>query len=106
MEAFNHTLLADVGRPVTTTGAMKLNSKVDWTVVDQDSADLTPKQMQQRSWLLVDIKRMTFGRRLIQTREGLIGLGPGSVIVGDLVCMLFGGHVLYVLREKKAMLFL
>ncbi|KAH7333797.1 hypothetical protein BKA66DRAFT_435785 [Pyrenochaeta sp. MPI-SDFR-AT-0127] len=51
--------------------------------------------------MLIDIKRMTFGRRLFQTRAGLIGLGPGFAEIGDLVCVLSGGHVLYVLREKN-----
>ncbi|KIM99219.1 hypothetical protein OIDMADRAFT_20001 [Oidiodendron maius Zn] len=50
--------------------------------------------------MLVDVKRTTFGRRLIKTRTGLIGLGPGFAEVGDSVCVLFGGHVLYVLRKR------
>lgn len=100
VEAFNHTLLADIGRPVMTSDALQRGMKVDWAVVDQDPACLTPEQKQRRSWMLIDIKRTTFGRRLIRTRAGLIGLGPGLAEVGDLICMLSGGHVLYVLRKK------
>lgn len=100
MEAFNHTLLADIGRPVITSETLERGMKVDWDLVDQDSACLAPEQKQRRSWMLVDVKRTTFGRRLIRTRAGLIGLAPGFAEIGDLVCVLFGGHVLYVLRKK------
>ncbi|KAK5625785.1 hypothetical protein RRF57_001501 [Xylaria bambusicola] len=101
MEAFNHTLVADIGRPVIASDILERGMKVDWAVVDQDPACLTSEQKQRRSWMLVDIKRTTFGRRLIRTKAGLIGLGPGFAEVGDLVCVLSGGHVLYVLRKKK-----
>ena len=100
MEAFSHTLLADIGRSSKDSGTLKRGMKVDWAVVDQDPASLPPEPKQRRSWMLIDIKRATFGRRLIRTKAGLIGLGPGFAEVGDLVCVLDGGHVLYVLRKK------
>ncbi|GAW14441.1 hypothetical protein ANO14919_038440 [Xylariales sp. No.14919] len=75
--------------------------KVDWAVVDQDPACLTSEQKRRRSWMLVDIKTTTFGRRLIRTRAGLIGLGSGFAEIGDLVSMLSSGHVLYVPRKKN-----
>ncbi|KAI1163058.1 hypothetical protein F5B18DRAFT_621826 [Nemania serpens] len=84
MGAFNHTLLADIGRPVIASEALKRGMNVDWAVVDQDPACLTPEQKQRRSWMLVDIKRTTFGRQLIRTGSGLIGLGPGMAEIGTL----------------------
>jgi hypothetical protein len=51
--------------------------------------------------MLAGIKRTTFWRRLIQTRIELVGLGPGFAETGDLMCVLFGDHALYVLRKKN-----
>ena len=102
MEAFNHTLMADIGMSVVNSEAHIRGMKVDWDILDQDPINLTAEEKQRRNWMLMDIKRTSFGRRLIQTREGLIGLGPGSAEIGDLVCVLFGGHVLYVLRKEQS----
>jgi hypothetical protein len=49
--------------------------------------------------MLIDIKMMTFGRRLFTTRGGFMGLGPAAAQVGDKVYVLLGGQVLYVLRD-------
>jgi hypothetical protein len=100
MEAFNHTLVADIGRPVITSDCLERGMKIDWDIVDEDPAYLTPEVKQKRSWMLTDVKRTTFGRRLIKTATGLVGLGPAYAEVGDFVCALFSGHVLYVLRKK------
>jgi hypothetical protein len=37
----------------------------------------------------------------VLTRVGLTGFDPGFSEIGDLVYLLYGGHVLYVLREKN-----
>ncbi|KAI0454258.1 heterokaryon incompatibility protein-domain-containing protein [Xylaria acuta] len=39
-------------------------------------------------------------RYLLRTRKGYLGLGP-ACRVGDLVCILFGGEVPFILRRKK-----
>ena len=101
IEAFNHTLVADIGRPKTDCETLERGMQVNWAVVDQDPKTLTPPQNKRRSRMLIDIKRTTFGRRLIQTKSGLIGLGPGFARTGDLICVLFDGHVLYVLRKNN-----
>jgi hypothetical protein len=38
-------------------------------------------------------------RRLFYTRDGRIGLGPKDTKCGDLVCMLYGGRPLFLLRH-------
>jgi hypothetical protein len=38
-------------------------------------------------------------RRLFATSNGRIGLGPATLEVGDKICVLLGGEVLYVLRR-------
>jgi len=44
------------------------------------------------------VSQVSFGRRLFQTDTGYLGLGPKAMRVGDLVCVLFGGRVPFVLR--------
>lgn len=39
------------------------------------------------------------GRKLFITRKGHLGLGPGALQEGDVVCVLFGGIVPFVLRR-------
>ncbi|KAF2735902.1 hypothetical protein EJ04DRAFT_434201 [Polyplosphaeria fusca] len=46
------------------------------------------------------MKSSTFGRRFFLTKRGFMGLGPAATTLGDSVCVLFGGQVLYVLREN------
>lgn len=40
------------------------------------------------------------GRRMFKTRDGKLGLAPPAAQTGDIVCVLSGGDVPYVLREK------
>ena len=47
-----------------------------------------------------NMKYATSDRKLFATDTGFIGLCPNNAEVGDLVVVLFGGHVPYVLREK------
>jgi hypothetical protein len=47
-----------------------------------------------------NMKHATSDRKLFATDTGFIGLYPNNAEVGDLVVVLFGGHVPYVLREK------
>jgi hypothetical protein len=64
-----------------------------------DKSKMTALERQRQSWMLIDVKAMTFGRRLFQTSRGFIGLGPAACNLNDNVCVLLGGQVLYVLRE-------
>ncbi|CAK1365309.1 unnamed protein product [Cercospora beticola] len=41
---------------------------------------------------------VTKGRAILRTQSGRIGIGPYGTHEGDLVCALYGGDVLYVLR--------
>jgi hypothetical protein len=51
-----------------------------------------------RNFLQVAIKQTTFGRRIFWTAQGYLGIGPASMAEGNIICVFFGGHVLYVLR--------
>jgi hypothetical protein len=39
-----------------------------------------------------------YGRRLFVTENGHLGIRPAAIQDGDIVCILFGGSVPYVLR--------
>lgn len=41
------------------------------------------------------------GRKFFCTKEGYFGLGPQSLMEGDLCCVLFGAKVPFVLREVE-----
>jgi hypothetical protein len=47
----------------------------------------------------VEVKSMVAERRLFKTKSGLIGLGPRVLRSGDICCILFGGHVPFILRR-------
>lgn len=59
-------------------------------------AYITSPLNRQRS---IDVARkVCYGRRKFVTENGYIGIGPASIREGDLVCVLFGGCVPYILR--------
>ena len=101
LEAFNRTLVADIGRNDITTDELQRGFAVDWNLLNTRTSDLSLLDKKRRIWMLIDIKQTTFGRRLFETEAGLIGLGAAATDVGDSVCVLFGGQVLYLLREKS-----
>jgi hypothetical protein len=50
----------------------------------------------------MSISLMSFSRRLFITRDGYIGLGPGTTQAGDAVYVLRGSNVPFVLRQSEA----
>jgi hypothetical protein len=103
MEAFNHTLVADIGQQ-DTQGEWELLSRgfaINWDLVRRDRDTLTAVERQRQSCMLIDTKRAAFGRRMFTTSRGFMGLGPSDARIDDQVCLLFGGQVLYVLRAQE-----
>ncbi|RDL30835.1 uncharacterized protein BP5553_10180 [Venustampulla echinocandica] len=47
---------------------------------------------------LAAAQRSSYGRRQFFTENGYMGLGPAAMREGDLVCVLFGGCIPYILR--------
>ena len=39
-----------------------------------------------------------YGRRPFRTQNGYVGLGPAHMMKGDIVCLILGARVPYVLR--------
>lgn len=50
-------------------------------------------------WTVTTALRACYGRRQFVTENRYIGIGPAAMKKGDVVCVLFGGCVPYVLRE-------
>jgi len=100
LQAFNRTLLADIGRKWIHSDQLQRNCAVEWDLIDSTPSELTLVDQKRRMRMLIDVKQTTFGRRLFQTDGGLIGLGAADTAAGDRVCVLFGGQVLYLLRPK------
>ena len=46
--------------------------------------------------------RVHEGRRMFRTTDGGLGLAPSRAKPGDVICVLFGGDVLYVLRSSSS----
>ncbi|RII09756.1 hypothetical protein CUC08_Gglean005746 [Alternaria sp. MG1] len=102
MEAFNHTMVADIGRRNPQSDSdLSRGFAIDWDLVGQDRRYLTAEERRRQSWMLVDTKMATFGRRLFETSRGFIGLGPAAAQIDDEICLLLGGQVCYVLRTRK-----
>lgn len=100
MEAYNHTLAADTGRKNSESDCeLSRGFAIDWELVERNKTDMTAAERRRQSWMLVDIKMLTFGRQLFTTSCDFMGLGPAADQVGDEVCVLLGGQVLYVLRN-------
>ncbi|KAF4626151.1 hypothetical protein G7Y89_g12010 [Cudoniella acicularis] len=45
------------------------------------------------------IASCTAGRRFFITKKGYFGIGPAGIVVGDRVCILFGGKTPFILRK-------
>ena len=99
MQAFNRTIVADIGRrDLEKDSELSRGFALDWELVSRNRNNMTAQDRQIQSWMLIDTKMMTFGRRVFETSRGFIGLGPAAAQVDDQICLLLGGHVLYVLR--------
>jgi hypothetical protein len=97
VEAYNHTLVADI-RSVGSAGELARGLAIDWELLAMEREQMTDAEFQKQTWLLTDVSLTTLGRRLFRTSRGLMGLGPAAAQIGDQVCVLLGGQVLYVLR--------
>ncbi|KAK5135055.1 hypothetical protein LTR08_005715 [Meristemomyces frigidus] len=96
-DAFRTTVVADV-RFVAAYQAQR-GCMARWDVFDKRIDEQTVEHRELRYGLDIIITQMCFGRRLAHTEDGYMGLVPGASQTGDTVCVLFGGSVLYVLRD-------
>ena len=71
---------------------------MDWELTDRASVLKTPEELDRHYRMMTDLDNTTFARRMFVTSCGFMGLGPAAAQVGDSVCVLLGGQLLYVLR--------
>lgn len=99
-EAFRTTILADMDVLRKSRGYV-----ANWHLLDARYDDLTADERDQRNKGGVSLKCASGMRRLCWTKAGRMGLVPATARADDLLYVLFGGQVMYVLREKGAEVF-
>ncbi|KAI1164739.1 hypothetical protein F5B18DRAFT_234256 [Nemania serpens] len=102
-EAFNHAMVADIGGMDGTflPDGRTANCRgrgVDWELLDRPDSAPSSDEAQRRMSLANRLTCATTGRRIFRTEKRFVGLGPAATRVGDSVCVLLGGQMLYVLR--------
>jgi hypothetical protein len=105
-EAFDRVIVADIVREREPYANLySRGHRVVWTLIENEPLLLDSGQNMSRNFLQVAIKQTTFGRRIFWTGQGYLGIGPASMAEGDIICVFFGGHVLYVLRAADSGLY-
>jgi len=100
LEAFDHTIVTDVVQAAEPhDNLFRRNYRVDWSLIEQDPSGLEEQEMRERHFLEVAIARTTYGRRIFWTKQGYLGIGPASMMDNDVICIFYGGQLLYVLRD-------
>lgn len=98
-EAFSHTIVADVAK----RGSLRERGyAVDWNFW-RSVKDFTHPPTSSR--LRVEWGSLLFatvGRSFVLSDHGYMCLAPGETRPGDQICVLFGGHVFYILRPVGA----
>ena len=93
-EAFRTTVLADMNPLTQSRGHM-----IDWELLEARNDTLSRIQSARKNEMNVALKSASGCRRLCWTTRGRMGIVPAATMLGDFVCILFGGQVLYVLRS-------
>jgi hypothetical protein len=99
-EVFDRTIVTDVVQEEEPYDNLyRRNYRVDWSLFAKDPLSLGEGGVRKRHFLEVSINRITFGRRMFWTNRGYLGIGPAGMTEGDMICVFYGGQVLYVLRD-------
>jgi hypothetical protein len=103
MDAYNHTIVADTGQRKLGGDYLYLDRgfAIDWELVDRERQYMTAEERERQGWMLSDLDYTVFGRRIFTTSRGFMGIGPVAAQVGDDVSVLFGGDLLYILRDRN-----
>ena len=98
-EVFNHVLVADVEN--RQLKAYRRGYAVDQSLLHCNHAELNDDELRRKMLTLTNLRGATCFRRLFWSTRGYMCLGPAGVAMGDKICVLFGGQVSYVLRERS-----
>ena len=74
---------------------------IDWTLVAADPEKLSREEREERKVMIKSFGDALSVRQAGFTEKNFCGLVPDTAQVGDKVCVLFGGKVLYLLREEE-----
>jgi hypothetical protein len=74
---------------------------IDWTLVATDPENLSREEMEERKVMVQSFQSAISVRMAGYTERNYCGLVPDTARVGDKVCVLYGGQVLYVMRERE-----
>ncbi|KAL8765605.1 MAG: hypothetical protein Q9209_007387 [Squamulea sp. 1 TL-2023] len=99
-EAFLITVLADMNVQTKSRG-----HKVDFGLINAREDEMSPDQSARRNRMNIALKTNSGVRRLGWTKHGRMGLMSPAARVGDVLYVLCGGQMIYILRNKKAEIF-
>ncbi|CZR68827.1 uncharacterized protein PAC_18727 [Phialocephala subalpina] len=99
-EAFYHTLVADLKIGPSKDGFSR-GVSFDWELAAKSDSELDLEATRKRDEMLASLRVVCWARRLFWTSNGYIGIGPPSMKRNDMVCVLGGGQVLYILRQEE-----
>lgn len=101
-QAFLSTIVADVRRTRESVPCRGYAFDMYFSSLTADEINALPKEGAIAfSLALCNFMMTIWGRRLFWTTERYMGIGPGAMRRGDKICALFGGQVLYVLRDIR-----
>ncbi|KAL8706489.1 MAG: hypothetical protein Q9201_000474 [Fulgogasparrea decipioides] len=94
-EAFRITVLADMNVLTKSRGHM-----ADFELINAREDEMTADQSVRRNRMNIALKTNSGVRRIGWTKAGRIGLVSPAAQVGDLLYILCGGQMIYILREQ------
>ena len=95
LDAFSRTIVADVAK---SGPSRERGYGVDWRFWRSIKSYAQPPASSHRRLEWGSLLFATIGRSLVLTDNGYMCLAPGETQPGDQICVLLGGHVLYILR--------
>lgn len=99
--AFLRTLVADFvhGKRATESDVRALD---DWVMLKQDhpGVEELSDRVKLTANLVEAVSAARNGRQFFMSEKGYMGLAPITTKAGDAVCILFGGQVPFILRER------
>ncbi|OCK85710.1 hypothetical protein K432DRAFT_377359 [Lepidopterella palustris CBS 459.81] len=104
-QAFDWTIVANVGSANPQAGnELSRRYSINWALVNDIHAisAMSNEDVTKRANMLNDVKPAVFRGRFFWTRKSSMDIGQDASGIYDIVGVLFGGLVLYVLRAKNS----
>ena len=98
LEAFSRTIVADVAK---NGPSRERGYGVDWRFWRSVKSYAQPPASSHRRVEWGSLLFATIGRSFVWSDNGYMCLAPGETQPGDQICVLLGGHVLYILRPTR-----